>query len=161
MRGPSRAAGGPALLSWLRFSTRAVAGPGLVAGQDSAGDYIKKSPRQSRLSHCQSDLDRTITNFINSKRCRFSFNGAFNDVILSKNARLILESAYIPAITNLNGYINIRIVTRTEDVVVDTQRQNNGNPMLLTFSTTNQTIINGSETFYNSMFHELFIKRLY
>ncbi len=50
---------------------------------------------------------RTVTNFINSKRCRFSFNGAFNDVNLSKNARLILESAYFPAITNLTGYIYI------------------------------------------------------
>ena len=39
VRGPLRAAGGPALLSWLRFSTRACAGPGLVAGQDLAGDY--------------------------------------------------------------------------------------------------------------------------
>ena len=65
--------------------------------------------------------------------CRFSFNGAFNDVILSKNAHLILESAYFPTVTNISNYVNIRIVTSTEDQVFDTQKQNTGNPLLITF----------------------------
>jgi hypothetical protein len=50
---------------------------------------------------------------------RFNFNGALNDVKLSKNARLILESLFIPTITNLINYINIRIVTSTEDTNLD------------------------------------------
>jgi hypothetical protein len=43
-------------------------------------------------------IDGTLNN---CKRMRFNFNGALNDVKLSKNARLILESLFIPTITNL------------------------------------------------------------
>ncbi len=77
-----------------------------------------------------------------------------------KNARLILESAYIPAITNLNGYINIWIVTSTEDVVVDTQRQNNGNPMLLTFLLLTKLLSMVLKLFIISMFQELFYQKV-
>ena len=53
-----------------------------------------------------------------------------NDILLSKNARLVLESAYIPTITNLVNYINVRIVTSTQNIIVDTSKYNSGNPIL-------------------------------
>lgn len=89
----------------------------------------------------------TGVNFTNGKTCRFNFNGAFNDVILSENARLVLESAFIPTVTNAN-YVNIRIVTSSQDKVFDTVKQISGNPILLTFPGTNQTILNYSDYTY-------------
>ena len=105
---------------------------------------------------------RTIgSTFINGKICRFSFNGAFNDVILSKNAHVILESAYFPTVTNIANYVNIRIVTSTEDSVFDTVKNTSGNPMIVTFPGANQTIINGSEFFYNLNVPTSFLSRGY
>ena len=74
-------------------------------------------------------VDTTLNN---SKRMRFNFNGCLNDVKLSNNARLILESLFIPTITNLSNYINVRIVTSTEDTNVDSGKFNTGNPILIT-----------------------------
>jgi len=105
---------------------------------------------------------RTIgSSFINGKICRFSFNGAFNDVILSKNAHVILESAYFPTVTNIANYVNIRIVTTTEDSVFDTVKNTSGNPIIVTFPGANQTIINGSEFFYNLNVPTSFLSRGY
>jgi hypothetical protein len=101
------------------------------------------------------------SSFINSKTCRFNLNGAFNDVILSKNARLILESAYFPSIANVNSYINIRIVTNSEDKVFDTVKQTSGNPLLLTFPGTNQSIFNNSELFFNFNVPSTFLSKGY
>jgi hypothetical protein len=89
------------------------------------------------------------SSFTNGKRMRFNLNGAFNDVILSKNARLILESAYFPSVTNIANYVNVRIVTSTEDKFFDTIKQTSGNPILVTFYQPNQVIYNNSELFYN------------
>ena len=105
---------------------------------------------------------RTIgSSFINGKVCRFSFNGAFNDVILSKNAHIILESAYFPTVTNIANYVNIRIVTTTEDSVFDTVKNTSGNPIIVTFPGANQTIINCSEFFYNLNVPTSFLSRGY
>lgn len=105
---------------------------------------------------------RTISSsFTNGKICRFSFNGAFNDVILSKNAHIILESAYFPTVTNIANYVNIRIVTTTEDSVFDTVKNTSGNPIIVTFPGANQTIINGSEFFYNLNVPTSFLSRGY
>ena len=105
---------------------------------------------------------RTIgSSFINGKICRFSFNGVFNDVILSKNAHIILESAYFPTVTNIANYVNIRIVTSTEDCVFDTVKNTSGNPIIVTFPGANQTIINGSEFFYNLNVPTSFLSRGY
>ena len=105
---------------------------------------------------------RTIgSSFINGKVCRFSFNGAFNDVILSKNAHVILESAYFPTVTNIANYVNIRIVTTTEDSVFDTVKNTSGNPIIVTFPGANQTIINSSEFFYNLNVPTSFLSRGY
>ena len=101
------------------------------------------------------------SSFSNGKICRFNLNGAFNDVILSKNARLILESAFLPTITNVGGYVHIRIVTSSEDAVFDTAKRTSGNPLLLTFPGTNQSIFNYSELFYNFNVPSTFLSKGY
>ena len=101
------------------------------------------------------------SSFSNGKICRFNLNGAFNDVILSKNARLILESAYFPTIANVGGYVHIRIVTSSEDAVFDTAKRTSGNPLLVTFPGTNQSIYNNSELYYNFNVPSTFLSKGY
>ena len=91
---------------------------------------------------------RVDTSLNNCKRMRFNFNGCLNSVKLSKNARLILESLFIPTITNLINYINIRVVTSTEDTNLDSGKLNTGNPILLT-TRANTMVYNNSELFCN------------
>ena len=91
---------------------------------------------------------RVDTSLNNCKRMRFNFNGCLNSVKLSKNARLILESLFIPTITNLSNYINIRVVTSTEDTNLDSGKLNTGNPILLT-TRANTMVYNNSELFCN------------
>jgi hypothetical protein len=112
-------------------------------------------------NRADSQYRTTGSNFTNGKTCRFNFNGAFNDVILSKNAHIILESAYFPTVTNIANYVNIRIVTSTEDEVFDTLKQKSGNPIIVTFPGANQTIINGSELFYNFSVPSSFLSKGY
>ena len=90
-------------------------------------------------------IDGTLTN---CKRMRFNFNGSLNNVKLSKNARLMLESLFIPTITNLVNYINIRVVTSTEDINLDSGKLNTGNPILIT-TRANTMVYNNSELFCN------------
>ena len=97
----------------------------------------------------------------NGKTCRFNLNGAFNDIILSKNARLILESAFFPSVANVSSYINTRIVTSSEDKVFDTVKQTSGNPLLVTFAGLNQIIYNNSELFYNFNVPSTFLSKGY
>lgn len=85
-------------------------------------------------------------NLINSKRMRFNFNGSLNDVKLSNNARLVLESLFIPSIDKLVNYINVRIVTSTEDTNIDTVKFNKGNPILVT-TRANTMVYNNTEFF--------------
>ena len=113
------------------------------------------------INRADSQYRTTGSNFTNGKTCRFNFNGAFNDVILSKNAHIILESAYFPTVTNIANYVNIKIVTSTEDDVFDTLKQKSGNPILVTFPGANQTIINGSELFYNFSVPSSFLSKGY
>ncbi len=109
------------------------------------------------------DTQYTIPNrfFRNGKRMRFNLNGAFNDVILSKNARLILESAFFPAVTNLFSNVNIRIVTSSEDAVFDTVKQTSGNPILVTFYGAGVPIYNNSELLYNFNIPSTFLSKGY
>jgi hypothetical protein len=79
---------------------------------------------------------------------RFNFNGSLNNVKLSKNARLMLESLFIPTITNLSNYINVRVVTSTEDINLDSGKLNTGNPILIT-TRANTMVYNNSELFCN------------
>jgi hypothetical protein len=63
---------------------------------------------------------------------RFNLNGSLNNVKLSTNARLMLESLLIPTITNLSNHINVRVVTSTEDTNLDSGKLNKDNPVLMT-----------------------------
>ena len=80
---------------------------------------------------------------------------------MSNNARLILESAYFPAVTNISSYVNIRIVTSTEDITFDSIKKISGNPLLVTFSGPNLTISNNSEYFHNINVPSTFLSKGY
>ena len=102
-------------------------------------------------------IDGTLNN---CKRMRFNFNGSLNNVKLSKNARLILESLFIPTITNLVNYINVRIVTSTEDTNLDSGKFSTGNPILIT-TRTNTMVYNNSELFCNINVPSTFLSQGY
>ncbi len=94
------------------------------------------------------------TNIINSTRMRFDLGGNLGDVILSKNARIVVESAVIPSISNMNGRpVIVRLVTSTEDKVFDTKKGIMGNPILLGSGLVPNagsltTLSNASDSFY-------------
>jgi len=96
-----------------------------------------------------STYNTTGSTFRNGKTIRFNLNSAFNDVVLSHNARCIMEACYVPAITGITNYILVRLVTPTNDKALDTKNFNRGNPVLAVFKGTDQTILNCSEFFYN------------
>ena len=91
----------------------------------------------------------------NGKRMRFDLKGQLGDVILSRNARAILEMACIPSFSNASGQTAVlRIITPTQDKVFDTKKFLNGNPILFSMplsSTANtlNTLYNATEFFYN------------
>ena len=60
----------------------------------------------------------------NGKKMRFDLKGQLGDVILSRNARAILEMACLPSFSNASGQ------TPTQDKVFDTKKFLNGNPIL-------------------------------
>ena len=71
------------------------------------------------------------TSVINAIRMRFDLRGNLGDVVLSKNARIIVESAYIQALTNTTSRVAVlRLVTSTEDKTFDSKKGINGNPIL-------------------------------
>ena len=86
---------------------------------------------------------------------RFDLKGALADVILSRNARAIVEMCCIPTITNMgNKTAILRLCTSTQDKVFDTKKYLTGNPILLSMpiaSTANtlNTLYNATEFFYN------------
>lgn len=72
------------------------------------------------------------TSIINAIRMRFDLRGNLGNVILSKNARIIVESVYIPALTNATTRIAVlRLLTSTADKTFDSKKGINGNPILL------------------------------
>jgi hypothetical protein len=71
------------------------------------------------------------TSIINAIRMRFDLRGNLGNVILSKNARIIIESAYLQSLTNAQARIAVlRLVTSTEDKTFDSKKGTNGNPIL-------------------------------
>ena len=71
------------------------------------------------------------TSIINGIRMRFDLRGNLGNVILSKNARIIVEAAYIPSLPNASSRISVlRLVTSTEDKTFDSKKGINGNPIL-------------------------------
>ncbi len=98
----------------------------------------------------------TVNNtFTNAIRMRFDLRGNLGDVILSKNARVVVESAQIPGITNAtNRLAVVRLLTSTEDKVFDSKKGINGNPILfcLGLGTTVgsfTSLSNGYDMFYS------------
>ncbi len=54
---------------------------------------------------------------------RFDLGGNLGDVILSKNARIVVESVYIPALTNATSRLAVlRLLTSTEDKIFDLKK---------------------------------------
>ncbi len=107
--------------------------------------------------------DATTGTVNNSIRMRFDLKGFLSDMILSQNARAIVEMACIPSITNSNGRTTIvRLVTSTQDKVCDTKKFLNGNPILFCLglsSTVNalNILYNATEFFIISIYHLIFL----
>ena len=80
-----------------------------------------------------------------------------NDILLSKNARLVLESSYLPTITGF--FVNVRIETSTQYINVDTSKYNSGNPILFA-NKSNATVTNSSELFYSIIVPENFYQEV-
>jgi|LakMenE18May11ns_1017448.scaffolds.fasta_scaffold9459115_1 hypothetical protein len=77
------------------------------------------------------------TSIINAIRMRFDLRGNLGNVILSKNARIIVEAAYIPSLPNASSRISVlRLVTSTEDKTFDSKKGINGNPILFCLNLT-------------------------
>jgi hypothetical protein len=93
--------------------------------------------------------------FTNAKRMRFTLNNALNDLKLSQNARCVVEACNIQTIPNMAGrYVLLRLVTSTQDKTCDTKKFLNGNPILLSLTTSttaniHNSLYNNSEFFYN------------
>jgi hypothetical protein len=91
----------------------------------------------------------------NSIRMRFNLKGVLSNMVLSQNARAILESACIPSLQHTHTRITIvRLVTSTQDKVCDTKKYLNGNPILFCMglaANTNELNIlyNATELFCN------------
>jgi hypothetical protein len=114
--------------------------------------------------NCNDDLLKSSTNsqysctnnaIVNSKIIRFSLNNSLSDVILSQNAKCVLESCHIPNITNLTNQIAyLRLVTSSQNKTYDTTKGLNGNPIILSTmihsSTVQSNVIsNNSDMFYS------------
>ena len=128
---------------------------------------LQKNTKYKQLSRIQLFGDDNIfnksqyqysasgTGVNNSIRMRFDLKGVLSDIVLSQNARAIVEMACIPSITNSNGRTTIvRLVTSTQDKVCDTKKFLNGNPILFCMglsSTVNalNILYNATEFFYN------------
>jgi len=50
-------------------------------------------------SNSSSTYKTTGSSYTNGKTIRFNLNSAFNDIILSHNARCVMETCYVPTIT--------------------------------------------------------------
>ena len=114
--------------------------------------------------NCNDDLLKSSTNsqysctnnaIVNSKIIRFSLKNSLSDVILSQNAKCVLESCHIPNITNLtNQIVYLRLVTSSQNKTYDTTKGLNGNPIILSTmvhaSTVQSNVIsNNSDMFYS------------
>ncbi len=105
------------------------------------------------------------TSIINSIRMRFDLRGNQGDVILSKNARVVVESAGIQGNTNMTSRIAvIRLVTSTEDKVFDSKKGINGNPILFSLGIAASAgaltnLSNGYDMFYSLSIPSNFLSR--
>jgi hypothetical protein len=95
------------------------------------------------------------TSIINSTLMRFELEGNLGGVILSKNARVVVEGASIPGLVNMsNKSAIIRLATSTEDKVFDSKKGINGNPILFCLGIAASVgaltnLSNGHDSFYS------------
>ena len=86
---------------------------------------------------------------------RYELEGNLAEVILSKNARVVVESAFIPALANMTSKVAVvRLVTSTEDKVFDSKKGINGNPILfclglISAASSLTNLSNGHDSFYS------------
>lgn len=105
------------------------------------------------------------TSIINSIRMRYDLKGYLGDVILSKNARIVVESASIQGNTNMTSRpALVRLVTSTEDKVFDSRKGILGNPILFCLGTNSSVgqvtnLSNGSDLFYSLSIPSNFLSR--
>ena len=107
-------------------------------------------------SSASSQYSCTNTAITNSKRIRFSLNNSLSDVIISQNARCLLEACHIPNITNLtNQLVYLRLVTSSQDKTYDTTKGLNGNPIILSTvvhaSSVQSNVISNNSELFNSL----------
>ena len=69
----------------------------------------------------QGSMYSTVGNYLNGKTIRFNLNSVFNDVLLSQNARCIMEACYVPVIAGLNNCILVRLGASTNDKALDSK----------------------------------------
>ena len=86
-------------------------------------------------------LDNTynnVTNFKNLKKFKFLLKNHFNGVVLGDNAKVTIESLYIPPIVNINADTQILIrICGTNDNVFDTERGMSNSPIIYSLTTEN------------------------
>ena len=109
----------------------------------------------NKVQYQYSTMGTLQTAIINSIRMRYELKGNLAEVILSKNARVIVETATIPALTNMTSKVAVvRLVTSTEDKVFDSKKGINGNPILFSLGLVSAAsslsiLSNGYDMFYS------------
>ncbi len=72
-------------------------------------------------------------------------NAAINDILLSENARFVMEACYIPGITVINNFILEILGASNQDKALDTKTFNGVFPVIVAFEGTDQRMSNCSE----------------
>ena len=109
----------------------------------------------NKVHYQYSTMGTLQTAIINSIRMRYELEGNLAEVILSKNARVVLESAFIPALASMTSKVAVvRLVTSTEDKVFDSKKGINGNPILFSLGLVSAAsslsiLSNGYDMFYS------------
>lgn len=78
---------------------------------------------------CLRGSDAVITNSSNSSRLSFNFDGQFNHIQLSENAKIRIESINIPNLTNFSrGFISLECASET--LFYDSKNKNSCYPVI-------------------------------
>ncbi len=106
-------------------------------------------------TNAQYQYSTVNTSIINAIRMRFDLGGNLGGVILSKNARVVVESACVQSNTNMSARTAVvRLLTSTEDKVFDSKKGINGNPILFSLGLSSSVgtinnLSNGYDMFYS------------
>ena len=100
-----------------------------------------------------------VPSVTNAKRLRYALNGNLNNIVLTKYARLVLETVHFPS-NVINSLIFLRAVTSTEDKQYDSSKGISGNPIILSHVVTAaSTITNLSNEFYSISIPSNFLQK--